>query len=76
MELSEDEFFVDPENLARGQLADDASIGGEQTPFWEKWWFWTAIAAGLTTAGGLSYYFLVVDQPPSRARIRINLPAN
>jgi hypothetical protein len=72
--LLEDEFVIDPDGLAKGQLADDASIGGEQTPFWEKWWFWTAIGAGIATAGGLSYYFLVVDQPPTRARVRINIP--
>ncbi len=72
----EEVFETDPEFLGRGRLADDASIGGEQTPFWEKWWFWTIIGGTLITAGGLSYYFLVVDQPPRRANTRFNLPAN
>jgi len=71
----EEEMATDPEFLARGELADDASIGGEQTPFWEKWWFWTSIGGGIITASALSYYFLVVDQPPNRASVRFNIPA-
>lgn len=70
----EEEFATPPEFLGRGELADDASIGGDQTPFWEKWWFWTAIGGGIITASSLTYYFLVVDQPPNRARLRFNLP--
>lgn len=50
-------------DLAPGRLAGPISIGGEKTPFWEKWWFWTSIFGGIALAGGLSYYFLVVDQP-------------
>jgi len=71
----EEEMATDPEFLGRGELADDASIGGEQTPFWEKWWFWTAIGGSIITASALSYYFLVVDQPPNRAKVRFNMPA-
>jgi hypothetical protein len=51
------------QDLAPGRLAGPISIGGEKTPFWEKWWFWTSVFGGLALAGGLSYYFLVVNQP-------------
>lgn len=51
------------QDLAPGRLAGPISIGGEKTPFWEKWWFWASLFGGVALAGGLSYYFLVVDQP-------------
>lgn len=70
-----DAFFVTPEELGGARLAGEVAIGGEKTPFWERWWFWTLIFGGLGVAGGLSYYFLVVDQPPSRADVEFFLPA-
>jgi len=75
--LSEDsenqDLSIKPMDLGQN-LAGGPSIGGEKTPFWEKWWFWTIIGGSLITAGGLSYYFLVVDQPPKNADITFNVP--
>lgn len=70
--IFESEDFVRPEDLAAGFLEDQRSIGGDRTPFWEKWWFWTLIGGGMVTAGGLTYYFLVVDQPPNRVNLNFN----
>jgi hypothetical protein len=72
-QLSDEEFFVSPEELGGQPLAGEVSIGGEKTPFWERWWFWTAIFGSLATAGSLAYFFLVVDQPPSGADIDVQL---
>lgn len=69
-------FIFEPKDLGGGRLAGEISTGGERTPFWERWWFWGLIFGGLATAGGLSYYFLVVDQPPTQANIRFELPSN
>lgn len=69
----EEEFSLSPGTLGAGSLVGPVSIGGEQTPFWEKWWFWTIIGGALITGGSLSYYFLVVDQPPTKARLQFPL---
>lgn len=66
---SKQEFSVNPNDLSGGFLAGSGASGGEKTPFWETWWFWTIIGSSLATAGALSYYFLVIDQPSSRANI-------
>ncbi len=71
---SESELAVNPTELGQGYLAGSTTVGGEKTPFWETWWFWTSIAAGLALAGGLTYYFVVVDQPKSGANVGFNLP--
>ncbi len=62
-------FSVNPTELSSGRLAGGPNIGGDKTPFWEKWWFWGIVGGGLATAGGLSYYFLVVDQDPSQGQV-------
>jgi hypothetical protein len=49
--------------------AGTGTVGGEKTPFWETWWFWTIIGGGLVTGGSLAYYFLVIDQPTSKANV-------
>lgn len=72
--IFDNEAFVKPEDLAPGYLEDDFSIGGDRKPFWEKWWFWTVIGGSLVTAGSLTYYFVVVDQPESEGNIDFNLP--
>lgn len=72
--IFDSDSFVRPEDLAPGFLEDDRSIGGDRTPFWEKWWFWTIIGGGLVTAGGLTYYFVVVDQPANQGTIDFKLP--
>jgi len=73
--ISDKDFFITPDDLGGAPLAGQASIGGEKTPFWEKWWFWTLVFGPMVAAGGLSYYFLVVDQPPSRANVHVSLPS-
>ncbi len=67
-----EDLSVNPQTLG-GTLAGRVSIGGEKQPFWETWWFWTILGAGFATAGGLSYYFLIVDQPPTRANMTFNI---
>lgn len=71
----QDEVSVNPADLSRGQLAGSVAVGGEQTPFWETWWFYTLVGGGLLTAGGLSYYFLVVNQPAKKATIGFTFPS-
>ena len=68
-----DQFSVKPEELGGGYLASGGSVAGEKTPFWEKWWFWSLIGGGLITAGGLSYFFLVVNQSPNSADVGFEL---
>lgn len=68
------EVAINPTDLSAGTLGGSLVVAGDQIPFWEKWWFWTIVGSGVGIAGGLSYYFLVVDQPPTRARIKFNLP--
>lgn len=63
------EFSVNPNDLGGGYLAGTGTVGGEKTPFWETWWFWTIIGGGLVTGGSLAYYFLVIDQPTSKANV-------
>jgi hypothetical protein len=70
----EDAFAVSPADLGGGYLAGGQTVGGEKTPFWERWWFWTLIGGGIVVGGGLTYYFLVVNQPPSKADIKFGLP--
>ncbi|MDB5038378.1 MAG: hypothetical protein JWQ35_1906 [Bacteriovoracaceae bacterium] len=72
--LGMDDNSLNPADLASGNLAGEISTGGEKTPFWEKWWFWTLIGGSLATAGSLTYYFVVVDQPPSNANIGFQMP--
>lgn len=69
-----EEFSVNPNELSGGFLAGDQTIGGEKTPFWETWWFWTIIGGTAITAASLGYYFLVVDQPTSKANIGFSTP--
>jgi hypothetical protein len=73
-ESGEETFSINPADLGEGILADGTSIGGEKTPFWEKWWFWTLIGGTVAVGGGLSYYFLVVNQPPTNATVGFDLP--
>lgn len=68
------DFGLRPEDLDSGRLLGRVEVGGEKTPFWEEWWFWTLIGGGLITAGSVSYYFLVVNQPPTRASVGFQLP--
>jgi len=69
------EFSINPEDLGgSGSLAGKVAIGGDKTPFWESWWFWTIVGGGLASAGGLTYYFLVVDEPPSRGNVIFRAP--
>jgi hypothetical protein len=68
------EFSINPSDLSGGMLAGDVSIGGEKTPFWETWWFYALLGGGLLTAGSLTYYFTVVDQPPKHANVGFQLP--
>jgi len=70
----DEDFAISPEELSGGYLAGGSAVAGEKTPFWEAWWFWTLIGGSLLTAGGLSYYFLVVNQDPTRANVSFNLP--
>lgn len=71
----ESDSFILPEELSGGtRLAGDISVGGEVTPFWEKWWFWTMILGSIATAGGISYYFLIVERDPSEANITLTTP--
>lgn len=69
-----EDFSVNPTDLSGGNLAGKPVIGGEKTPFWEKWWFWGLVVGGAATAGGLSYYFLVVDKDPTSANVRFRFP--
>lgn len=71
---AQDEFSVNPSELSSGILAGRVSIGGEKTPFWERWWFWASVGGGLVLAGGLSYYFLVANRTPSSANLQFNIP--
>ncbi|MBN8554714.1 MAG: hypothetical protein J0L93_04645 [Deltaproteobacteria bacterium] len=71
---AKNEFSINPSDLSSGALAGDVSIGGEKTPFWETWWFWTILGGSLITAGSLTYYFAVVDQPPKQANVHFNQP--
>ena len=69
------EFSINPDDLSgSGTLAGKVAIGGDKTPFWESWWFWTIVGGGIASAGGLSYYFLVVDEPPSRGNVIFRAP--
>jgi len=68
------DFSLSPTDLTGGTLGGRPIIGGERTPFWERWWFWGLVLGGVTTASGLSYYFLVVDQDPSRANVTFRFP--
>ncbi len=70
----QEEFALNPSDVASGVLVGGASIGGDKKPFWEKWWFWTVLGGSLITAGSLSYYFLVVDSPPTKANVNFTLP--
>lgn len=73
--VSTKEFSINPEELSgAGILAGRAAIGGEKTPFWETWWFWTIIGSTVAFSGGLTYYLTVVDEPPSRGNIRFVPP--
>lgn len=72
--FAEEDFSVNPQELGGGNLAGRVSIGGEKTPFWETWWFWTLIGGGLLTGGGLAYYFLVYNVPPDKANIDFDVP--
>lgn len=69
-----DDFSLNPADLGGGYLAGQTSVGGEKTPFWETWWFWTLLVGGVATAGGLSYYFLVYDQPPEKVNVHFTTP--
>lgn len=73
---SDSDKFISPEELSPGRLAGQANIGGEKTPFWERTWFWGVVGGSLLTVAGLSYYFLVVDQPPSSADVTLDIPRN
>jgi len=68
------EVAVNPNDLTGARLAGAPSIGGDKTPFWETWWFWTIIGSSLAVGGGMSYYFLVVDQDPNRGTVTFTLP--
>jgi hypothetical protein len=61
--LAGDDFFILPRDLTGPSLAGRTAIGGDKTPFWEEWWFWTAIFGGMAMASGVSYYFLVAQRP-------------
>ncbi|PIR23633.1 MAG: hypothetical protein COV44_01545 [Deltaproteobacteria bacterium CG11_big_fil_rev_8_21_14_0_20_45_16] len=74
-EDEDSKFFLTPEQLNPTSLAGTISIGGEKTPFWERWWFWTIIFGGMALGGGLGYYFLVYDQPPDRTSIQFTFPS-
>lgn len=68
------EFSVNPNELGNGNLAGMTTVGGEKTPFWETWWFWSIIGGSLVTAGALTYYFLVIDQPTTKANVNFQAP--
>ncbi len=65
---------VNPNDLSGGFLAGGEVVGGEKTPFWESWWFWSIIGGTVLTAGGLSYYFIAVDKPKENANVGFQLP--
>lgn len=69
-----DDYSVNPSDLAGGHLAGQVNIGGDKRPYWETWWFWSIIGGSLVTAASLSYYFLVVNQPPTAAQIEFRIP--
>lgn len=71
-----DSLTISPEDLSGSPLAGRVSIGGEKTPFWEKWWFWTAIFGSVAATTAVSYYFFVVDRPPSRAKVTFEFAPN
>lgn len=71
---SQQEFSVNPTDLGAGPLGGQQNIGGDKVPFWEKWWFWALVGGGLATAGGVSYYFLVIEKDKAGADIKFNLP--
>ncbi|TVQ78139.1 MAG: hypothetical protein EA369_07750 [Bradymonadales bacterium] len=64
-----DDFFLLPRDLSGPSLAGRVSVGGDKTPFWEEWWFWTLVFGGIALASGMSYYFLVERRPPSRSSV-------
>lgn len=68
------EGSINPLDFASGTLAGSLSVGGDREPFWEKWWFWTIIGGSLITAGMLSYYFVVVDNPPIAGNVSFEMP--
>lgn len=37
----------------------------QRTAFYETWWFWSLVGAGVAGAGGATAYFLLRDEPPS-----------
>ncbi len=69
-----DDYSINPTSLSGGLLAGEVNIGGDKRPYWETWWFWTLIGGGLVAASGLSYYFLVVNQPPNTAKVEFRIP--
>ncbi len=69
-----DDIALDPSLLSSGRLAGTMVIGGDKRPFWETPWFWGVLSSSLIVAGGLSYYFLVVDKPPTSANVQFAIP--
>jgi hypothetical protein len=69
-----DDYSINPTALSGGLLAGEVNIGGDKRPYWETWWFWGLIGGGLIAASGLSYYFLVVNQPPNTSKIEFRIP--
>lgn len=70
---SADSSFVSPEGLGATPLAGEVSIGGNKTPFWEKWWFWTVLGGGLATIGGLSYFIFILESDPVTADVTFKI---
>lgn len=65
------DFFIMPRDLTGPSLAGRATVGGEKTPFWEEWWFWTAIFGGIAVVSGVSYYAFVVQRPRQTSTVNV-----
>lgn len=71
---ADDVFSVNPTDLSSGQFAGQISIGGEKTPFWETWWFWTLVGGGLIGGGLATYYLVTSSQSPTQMELTFTLP--
>lgn len=74
VEQNQDEFALNPGDLGSGRLAGEVSIGGDRRPFWETWWFWTAMIGTVVGGGLLAYYLIEVNREPTRANVTFQLP--
>lgn len=42
---------------------DLRASAGMYQPFWNEWWFWTAVGVGAVAVAGSTYYFFLYDRP-------------